>query len=133
MRRLADVVVSGVALVVLSPLIGLAMLAVRPWICAQPVRPGLMASRPRWRSVYWATWTWIVGRGPMIDISPRRTLTRLGSSSIDQRRRNLPTRVIRASPSLTAMPAPMLSAPLTIVRSLSMSNSRPSLPTRRWR
>ena len=51
-----------------------------------------------------STWTWIVGRGPTSDISPRRTLTRFGSSSIDVRRRNAPTRVIRVSPSSTAMP-----------------------------
>ena len=54
----------------------------------------------------------------MIDISPRRTLTRLGSSSIDVRRRSAPTRVIRASPSSTARPGPIASAPATIVRSL---------------
>jgi hypothetical protein len=53
-----------------------------------------------------------------------------GSSSIDVRRRNAPTRVIRVSPSSTAMPAPMCSAPETIVRSLSTSKTWPSLPTR---
>ena len=37
-------------------------------------------------------------------------------------------RVMRVSPSLTASPAPMCSAPVTIVRSLSTSNARPSLP-----
>lgn len=107
--------------------------AARPCTCAQPVIPGLTASRPRWRSVYWATCTGIVGRGPTIAMSPRRTLTRLGSSSIDVRRRNAPTRVMRGSPSATAIPAPMPSAPWTIVRSLSTSNSRPWRPTRSWR
>ena len=55
----------------------------RPLTCAQPVMPGRTARRPRWRSVYWSTWTWTVGRGPTIDISPRSTLTRFGSSSIE--------------------------------------------------
>ncbi len=62
----------------------------RPLTCAQPVMPGLTARRPRWRSVYWSTWTGTVGRGPMIDISPRTTFTRLGSSSSEVRRRSAP-------------------------------------------
>ena len=105
----------------------------RPLTCAQPVMPGRTARRPRSRSVYCATCAGSVGRGPTIAISPRRTLTRLGSSSSDVRRRILPTRVMRASPVSTAIPAPMCSAPATIVRSLSTSNSRPRRPTRRWR
>ena len=105
----------------------------RPLTCAQPVMPGLSARRPRWRSVYCATWTGTVGRGPMIDISPLRTLTRLGSSSIEVRRSSAPTRVMRLSPSSTASPAPIFSAPETIVRSLRTSNGAPSLPTRCWR
>ena len=39
--------------------------------------PGLTASRPRWRSVYCATCTGSVGRGPISDISPRSTLTQV--------------------------------------------------------
>jgi hypothetical protein len=40
---------------------------------------------------------------------------------------------MRGSPTFTAMPAPIDSAPETIVRSLSISNGSPPLPTRRWR
>ena len=90
----------------------------RPFTCAQPVSPGLTSSRRRWRSVYWSTCTWIVGRGPTSDISPLMTLTRFGSSSIDVRRRIAPMRVIRVSPSSTTIPEPMCSAPETMVRSL---------------
>ena len=98
-----------------------------------PLMPGFTDRRRRWRSVYWATCTGTVGRGPMIAMSPRSTLTRLGSSSIDVRRRNAPTRVMRGSPSSTARPDPIRSAPVTMVRSLMRSNSRPCSPTRRWR
>jgi hypothetical protein len=48
--------------------------------------------------------------------------SRFGSSSSDVRRRIAPTRVIRVSPSSTARPAPICSAPVTIVRSLTTSN-----------
>jgi hypothetical protein len=95
--------------------------------------PGLTSSRRRCSGVYWSTWAWIVGRGPTIAISPRRTLTRLGSSSSEKRLSTAPTRVMRGSPWLTASPAPIVSAPDTIVRSFSISNGSPSLPTRRWR
>ena len=105
----------------------------RPLICAQPVMPGRTARRPRSRSVYCATCDGSVGRGPTIDISPRSTLTRFGSSSSDVRRSSAPTRVMRASPLSTARPAPSFSAPSTIVRSFRTSNSRPCRPTRRWR
>ena len=42
----------------------------------------------------------------------------------------LSARVIRESPRLTACPAPIVSAPTTIVRSLSSSKSSPWRPTR---
>jgi hypothetical protein len=74
-----------------------------------------------------------LGRGPISDISPRSTFNRFGSSSSDIRRSSAPTRVIRESFSFTAKPAPMCSAPSTIVRNFSMSNGSPPRPMRRWR
>ena len=44
-----------------------------------------------------ATWAGMVGRGPTIAISPRRTLTRLGISSSEVRRMNAPNGVMRGS------------------------------------
>jgi hypothetical protein len=102
----------------------------RPLTCAQPVSPGFTASLPRCRSSYCATCASIVGRGPTMAISPRTTLNRFGSSSSDSRRRTAPTRVMRSSPSRTAMPA--CSAPAHIVRSFHSVNGTPSLPIRRW-
>ena len=99
----------------------------------EPVMPGFTSRRRRWRGVYWSTCAFSVGRGPTSAMSPLSTFTRFGSSSIENRRSSAPTRVIRGSPSFTASPAPMCSAPDTIVRSLSSSKVRPSLPTRSWR
>ena len=48
-------------------------------------------------------------------------------------RSSAPTRVMRESPALIARPAPMCSAPSTIVRSFSTSNGAPPQPARRWR
>jgi len=71
-----------------------------------------------------------VGRGPISDISPRTTFQSCGSSSSEIRRSSAPTRVMRGSPRSTAYPAPTVSAPTTIVRSLRSSKSTPFLPTR---
>ena len=73
------------------------------------------------------------GRGPTIAIWPRSTLTRFGTSSKEVRRISPPERVTRGSPSPTTVPTPTGSEPCRIVRSFSISNSRPSLPTRSWR
>ena len=90
----------------------------RPLTCAQPVMPGRTASRPRWRSEYWSTWTCTVGRGPTSDISPASTLIRFGQL-VDR---------VAAQPGADAGDArvaglddqavPMRSASVTIVRSL---------------
>ena len=100
----------------------------RPFTCAQPVIPGLIARRPRWRGLYCATCAGSVGRGPISDISPRSTFTRFGSSSSEVLRRNAPTRVMRESFASIASPAPTCSAPSTIVRSFSTSNTSPCEP-----
>src|SRR5579862_6740988 len=63
-------------------------------------------------------------------ISPRTTFQNCGSSSKESLRRIRPVRVIRESPTFTANPAPIVSAPTTIVRSFRSSKSTPSLPTR---
>ena len=61
--------------------------SVRPLTWAQPVMPGLDGQAPALAlGVAASTWTGTVGRGPTIAMSPRRTLTRLGSSSSDVRR-----------------------------------------------
>ena len=105
----------------------------RPLTCAQPVSPGLTSRRRRWCGVYSATWAGSVGRGPTIASSPRRTLTRFGSSSSEKRRRKWPAPVTRSSPANTGVPTPTGSLPTFIVRSFSRSNSRPSSPERRER
>ncbi len=71
--------------------------------------------------------------GRCLNAIPRTTFRRLGSSSNDVLRRKAPTLVTRGSFSSMARPAPMCSAPSTMVRNLSKSNGLPSLPTRRCR
>ena len=73
-------------------------------------------------------------------MSPLRTLTSCGSSSSESRRMNWPTRVRRSAPSTPpgATPASghelaVAGASTRIERNLSISNSWPSRPMRRWR
>ena len=83
------------------------------------------------------------GRGPMSDMSPRRTLNNWGSSSKEVARRNVPKPVRRSGrPRPRRGPCPARVEPgceaaaggsSRIERSLSMSNSWPSMPTRRCR
>ena len=80
------------------------------------------------------------GRGPTSDMEPPRTLNSCGNSSMDERRRNRPTGVIRGSsrilnnkPSaslLVASEASRSSASLYIERNFQQANSCPALPTR---
>ena len=94
--------------------------------CAQPVMPGLIARRPRWRSVYWAD---LHGqrraRADQRHVAAQHVqqvrAARPASSGAAAR----PTRVTRESFASIARPAPMCSAPSTIVRSLSTSNRPP--------
>src|SRR6266511_3721225 len=78
-------------------------------------------------------------RGPTRLISPRTTLISCGSSSRLVRRRKRPLRVMRGSSgrwpygsSLICSSCPIAIASCTIVRNLSMRNTRPLLPTRGW-
>ncbi len=68
------------------------------------------------------------------------TFTSCGSSSSDERRRNIPKRVRRSSPSTPpgatstgAPPTCVAAAEPRIDRNFSISKMRPSRPTRRWR
>ncbi len=80
------------------------------------------------------------GRGPTRLMSPRSTLTSCGNSSIEKRRRCLPTGVTRGSSLiLNRTPSDSLrcdscarrrSASVYMVRNFQMVNGRPSLPMR---
>src|SRR6476659_6571897 len=80
------------------------------------------------------------GRGPTIDISPRRTFTSCGSSSRLVRRRKRPTLVTRGSerilnigsprPSIETRSGSRASASRTIVRNLKILKRRPFSPAR---
>ena len=70
----------------------------RPWICAQPVRPGRTSFAPYLsRSANRSYWFQRAGRGPMTAISPTRIVHSWGSSSRLVLRRKRPTRVIYCS------------------------------------
>src|SRR4051812_8875365 len=107
-----------------------------PLTCHRPVTPGLTSSRWRSRRLIVSSVTGS-GRGPTRDISPRRTLTSCGSSSIDQRRSIRPMRVtlgswrsLNSKPSASLAPAGNLSAPCSMVRNFTILNSRPWCPNR---
>ena len=102
---------------------------VRPLTCAQPVMPGLIAQAPA------------LALGVLLDLHGQRRARadqrHLAAQHVEQVRQLVergpcaatrPTRVMRESFSLTASPAPMCSAPSTIVRSFSTSNGSPSQP-----
>ncbi len=67
------------------------------------------------------------GRGPTRLMSPRTTFHSWGSSSSDSRRRARPSGVMRSSPRDQRGPAPIRSAPTTIVRNLSSVNGSPGV------
>ena len=81
------------------------------------------------------------GRGPTRLMSPRTTLTSCGSSSSDQRRSTVPTRVCRGSsydgyPDRRSSPTYVIDGATrrsgSIVRNFTIVNRRPSRPMRRW-
>ena len=71
-----------------------------PCTCIGPVSPGLIIKRMRCRDEYRSTSSACSGRGPTRLMSPRRTFTSCGSSSMLHRRSRRPTLVTRGSCSI---------------------------------
>ena len=72
------------------------------------------------------------GRGPTRLMSPRRTLSSCGSSSMRWARMKAPTRVMRGSRSV-AQRGPAASASTRMLRNFSNVKTLPRRPTRSWR
>ena len=108
----------------------------QPCTWAQPVSPDFT----RWRSMYCGislrnlrTNAGRSGRGPTIDMSPRKMFQSWGSSSSDQRRRKAPMRVRRGSSSIAHTGPVVDSALARIERNLRIMKERPSSPIRSCR
>ena len=103
------------------------LMALRPFTCAQPVRPGRTSWRWRCSSLYSGRYFTSRGRGPTMDMSPRRIFTSSGSSSRDVRRRALPKGGKRWS---SGSSSPFSSRWSVMLRNLYRRKTFPPLPGR---
>ena len=114
--------------------------SLRPEICASPESPGFAFKIFFSCAENFSISVGKCGRGPTNDISPRKILKICGTSSSENRRKNLPKRVIRGS-FLILKSGPSrcdffckfffkFSAFATIDRNLKILKMRPSRPTR---
>src|SRR5262245_23385073 len=110
--------------------------------CQRPVIPGSIEKRFRCHDSKPPISLASIGRGPIKLISPRRTFTSWGSSSMSKRRSHRPTRVTRGSrQTLKIGPSASFigwrsgasdSAPSTMLRNLSIRKRRLLSPIRSW-
>lgn len=93
----------------------------RPFICAQPVRPGLISFAPYLsRSSIRSYWFQSAGRGPIMLILPVNICAICGNSSILVLRKILPTRVIYLSGSSNICVGVSCGVSIRIVRNFTI-------------